>query len=282
MISIRKMRSSDIPFAVERTKEEGWHSETDIEFQGFLKFNPDGCFIAESNNRPVGMCVNVPYERSGYFAELIVLPDYRNQRVGQKLIEHSLNYFKKAGIQSVYLDGMPQAVPLYKRCGFKVVQRSARWQGKVIHHPTPRVRGMLSADLPILFELDKQLFGEDRSFFLNHLFENNGDLCKIILNEDKICGYIIARDRKDEISVGPWMCNSGPEDAKALLTSLSKKTEDKPVRMGIYKDQSEAMTLARTLKLAHRENSPWHMVWGEDIRLGQSESLYAIGSAAKG
>jgi len=51
---IRSFRADDIDFAVSQTSREGWDCTTAI-FDICLAHDPEGCFIAEVDNRRVAM-----------------------------------------------------------------------------------------------------------------------------------------------------------------------------------------------------------------------------------
>jgi hypothetical protein len=48
---VRRMLESDLNFAGECTANEGWSSEIRTEFEGFLAFDPKGCFVAETGGQ---------------------------------------------------------------------------------------------------------------------------------------------------------------------------------------------------------------------------------------
>ena len=126
---IRRMTQKDILFAIKLAINAGWTSEDRDMFRAFLFHDPDGCFIAEENRDPVGICIATAYQESGYFGELIVAPRYRNEGVGTRLLRTAMDYLKSRQIKNIYLDSVPQAVSLYERHGFKKICLSLRFSG---------------------------------------------------------------------------------------------------------------------------------------------------------
>ena len=163
---IRTMRTSDLDFAVTLTAAEGWSSETRAEFEGFLAYDPAGCFIAEVAGRQVGMCVATRYIGFGFLGELIVVEDMRGQGLGRRLLESAVSYLHAHGAGTIFLDGVLAALPLYERAGFRRVCRSLRFIGSLRGQPHPGVRQMRADDMPAVAALDQAAFGADRRFFL--------------------------------------------------------------------------------------------------------------------
>ena len=130
-MNIRRMTQKDILFAIKLAIHVGWTSEDRDMFRAFLFHDPDGCFIAEENNDPAGICIATPYQESGYFGELIVAPKYRNHGVGTRLLRAAMDYLKSRQIKNIYLDSVPRAVSLYERHGFKKICLSLRFSGRI-------------------------------------------------------------------------------------------------------------------------------------------------------
>ena len=88
------MQYSDLDFVSFCTESEGWSAETREVFEGFLAYDPSGCFIAESEGRRIGMCVGVSYGDCGFVGELIVIKEARGSDVGRKLFGHTIQYLQ--------------------------------------------------------------------------------------------------------------------------------------------------------------------------------------------
>lgn len=152
---IQPMCSFDLDFAAGCTAAEGWASETRQEFEGFLAHDPDGCFVAEVNGNPIGICVATSYGEAGFLGELIVVPEMRGRGVGHRLIGHAVEYLRSRGAQNIFLDGDPPVVPLYERVGFRKVCRSLRFGGRIQRQSHPHVRAMRADDLDTIGAMDR-------------------------------------------------------------------------------------------------------------------------------
>jgi len=276
------MNRSDIDFAFHCTHSEGWASETKESFEGFLSFDPDGCFIAEHDSQRVGMCVAIKYKHTGFIGELIVIPEMRGKGYGGKLFNHSIEYLKSAGISSIYLDGDLDAVPIYEKTGFRKICKSLRFVGKLEGQENTHVRKTNSDDLSTICDIDTDLFGEDRSFFLKHCFGLFPDYCFVLEIDNKIYGYIFARPGVDVVSIGPFTALPCEENSVVLIERLGLAVGNKVLRIGILEKNTKAVDLIKSLGSFEEKVPCWRMVLGPSGNLGLNENLYAIGYAAKG
>lgn len=70
---------------------------------GFLKRNPDTCFVAVISDQIVGAILVGSDGRRGYIYHTAVHPDYRRMGIAGKLVEHALNALEQIGIHKVAL-----------------------------------------------------------------------------------------------------------------------------------------------------------------------------------
>src|SRR5512136_2214277 len=128
-MNVRQMLLSDLDFAASCTAAEGWRSETRPVFEGYLTYDPAGCLVAEMSGERVGICVATGYGPCGFIGELIVSQEWRGRGIGRQLLESAVENLRSRGAASIFLDGVPAAVPLYERAGFRRVCRSMRLTG---------------------------------------------------------------------------------------------------------------------------------------------------------
>ena len=76
-------------------------SRTGIE--KFLKRNPETCFVAEINDKLIGVIMAGNDGRRGYIYHTAVHPDFRNQGVARTLVETVMKALKECGISKVAL-----------------------------------------------------------------------------------------------------------------------------------------------------------------------------------
>jgi len=283
MVVLRTMSLTDIPFAAYCTANQGWAAETLEEFEAFHSHEPDGCFVLEEDDgRRIGIGIATAYGEYGFVGEIIILPDYRIFGLGRQLMDCAISYLRKRGVRHIYLDGVPRAVAFYEQSGFRKVCRSLRFIGNLEGRPGPQVRPMTARDLETVFGLDLAAFGADRSFFLNRLLALNPELCKVFEESGKVLGYVFARRGSGLVWAGPWYAGDRVEQPRQLLESIAIEAGELPIGLGILEVNDRAVSLVRSLGFSLRRNPSWRMVMGTSDRLGLSNLLYAIGSAARG
>jgi ribosomal protein S18 acetylase RimI-like enzyme len=275
------MQLADLDFAAQCTAREGWTSETRAEFEGFYAHDPAGCFLAEAEGQRIGIGVATSYGTTGFVGELIVVPERRGRGVGRRLLERAIEYLHGRGTQSIFLDGVTAAVPLYERLGFRQICRSLRFAGTIEGRAQACVRAMCDNDLETVSRIDRQAFGADRAFFLQRRLSLYPELCKVLDCNGEISGYIAGRRGLNSISAGPWIVRPEAPSAAALLESLAAEVQDARISLGVLETNGRALEIIRSLGLVERPDPPWRMVRGAG-KLGASPQLYAIGSAAKG
>jgi len=148
------MLESDLDFAAVYGNEGGL-AKIRAEFEGFFAHDPHGCLVAEPPPT-AGICVATPYGRAGFIGELIVAPEWRGHGIGRHLMEGAIRHLHARGVQTVFLDGVPLAVPLYERLGFRKVAPLIALLGTMTDQPHRDVRPMKAADLPAVLELDSR------------------------------------------------------------------------------------------------------------------------------
>ena len=281
-LNIRTMRTADLGFAAICTEREGWAGETRQSFEGFLAYDPNGCFLAEVGGQPTGICVATFYGQYGFIGELIVNPESRGRGLGCRLLDHAIGYLQGRGARSIYLDGVQTAISLYERAGFRKICLSLRF-GRILSGGShPQVRRMASVDLDQVARLDEQVFGADRSFFLRRKWSLFPKLCRVVEHEGEVAGYIFGWRGKGMLALGPWVVLPQIDRPDSLLESLASETPDAKVTLGVLESNVQAVNLLRSLGFTEGKTPPWRMVLGPSQRLGDSPCCYGLGSPAKG
>ena len=279
---IRSMQMADLAFAAGCTAAEGWASETLATFEGFYQHDPNGCFLAELAGRPVGICVATSYGHSGFIGELIVHPEARGCGIGAALLNHAVEYLRRQGAETVYLDGVVKAVPLYERNGFRKICRSLRFSGTLKGESHSDVRAMRTDDLPAVFALDRQAFGADRSFLLARRLQRFPELCQVMVEEGKLTGFILGRRGEGWAAAGPWVIAQEARAPLRLLESLARQVGEVSISVGVLETNRRAVESIHSLGFAMRQDSPWRMALGPSGDLGASPMCFAVGTAATG
>jgi predicted N-acetyltransferase YhbS len=276
------MDSGDLDLCVELVTNEGWVSETREVFEDSLTFDPHGCFVAEEDGNSIGIIVATAYNRAGFLGELIVRPEYRGRGLGRLLLEHGIDYLHKRGCNSIYLDGDTPAVPLYERLGFATICKSLRFIGTVTSGKFADVRPMTMNDRDVVSRLDRDAFGDDRTFFLSRRLKAHPELCYCQTRNSEVIGFVMARPGRGVVSVAPWISHNIDDTGFHLLRALACDTCEVRLRIGILESNRAGVSMLRTMERLEESEPSWRMVLGADIGLGASDQILAIGSPAKG
>ena len=229
--------------------------------------------------QPVGIGVATSYGESGFIGQLIVRPDFRGQGIGAKLLEHAINYLRVQGAKTIYLDGIPNAVSLYERYGFRKVCRSLRYSGVINAMQDRGIRPLLVKDLPSVYLLDRQAFGADRSDFLAHRLRYYPNLCKVIVDGDHVSGFILGQQGDRWFAAGPWVVSNRTSRPESLLESLACEAGETPLNLGILESNRRGVELVASLGFEARPDPPWRMALGPSKDLGDSPTcLRSIGA----
>src|SRR5438105_11990396 len=133
MIRIRRMTAADVPLGMRLKEQAGWN-QTEADWQRCLDLQPDGCFVAEWNDTPVGTTTTCVFGNVAWIAMVLVDANHRGKGIGKALMNHALEYLDSAGVASIRLDATPLGQPLYEKLGFRVQFPLARFEGVLPPH----------------------------------------------------------------------------------------------------------------------------------------------------
>jgi ribosomal protein S18 acetylase RimI-like enzyme len=290
-VQIRAMHAGDLDFAASCTAAEGWRTQTRAEFEGFYAHDPEGCFLAEQEGTPLGICIATPYKgpalvgygfvgAPSFIGELIVVPEARGQGIGRRLLDTAIAYLE--GAQGIYLDAVRAAAPWYERVGFRKVCQSLRFSGTIEGRAHANVRGMRVADLDAVCALDRSAFGADRRFFLERRWQRFPELGRVLEVDGRIAGFALATRVDDLVAIGPWVARPEVDRPADLLEGIALAAPGCTLGLGVLEINAAALSAVRELGLSKYAEPPWRMVLGPASDLGTSPMAYAIGSPAKG
>ncbi len=289
VVRIRAMETGDIDFATALTHQAGWASESLDVFRAFLAHDATAGFIAEAGGEKAGVCIATKYAANGFIGELVVSRHLRLLGIGQLLFQKALDHLLATGVERMFLDGDLNAVSYYEKMGFRKLCRSLRFRGKFKGKKHSHIHPLRADELDRLCALDRELFGDDRGFFLRWRAEKYPRLCLVSERQGRINGWIMARPGDGVLAVGPWVALE-PADAAPLLEHLASEHGTEYFRLGVLEKNVAAVQLLRSWPGLQEGIHSWFMARGAsgplagDLTplLGNHPALYAIGSGAKG
>ncbi|HTY24937.1 MAG TPA: GNAT family N-acetyltransferase [Desulfomonilaceae bacterium] len=212
-MQLRLMTTKDIPDAMRLKDIAGWN-QTAEDWKRFLSADSEGCFVAEYDGRVVGTSATIVYEdRFAWIGMLIVDPLHRGKGLGTALLERAIQYLDSRRIPCMKLDATPQGKPLYEKLGFQSEYTVERWMLKR-HREKKTVRKAPVKILDIL-QLDREIFGADRSKLLLSLTEEAPHFTLADGKEVDVAGYAFGRQGSLADHLGPWIARN--KDVAATL-----------------------------------------------------------------
>lgn len=291
MVSIRLWTERDIDYVAESVQREGWrHTRRDVERCWLCE--PNGCFMAEVDGRRVGHVFSVRYDHAGWIGLLIVNPKERGKGLGELLMRNAISYLQESGAETIRLEAVERAVPLYRRLGFKEEFDSLRFRKKIDQRNRPRhtaevaetqvrIHLMQEDEVEAVSRFDTRYFDANRLRVLKSLYEDNPPLCFTAEGKGGLSGYIMVRKVRGAHWIGPWM-SEDPETAESLLRACAEIVEDQnELRLGMPAPNSDGVTLMKRLDFE---------LAGKSVRMILSErqhpvhiiGVYGIGGPEKG
>jgi predicted N-acetyltransferase YhbS len=273
------MKLSDLPFFMQLMDLVGW-GMTPRDYERILRFSPTGCFIATENNKDLGMVATTNYGTIAWIGNLVVLPETRGMGIGAKLMQHAIDYLVSTGTKAIRLDGVQLAIPLYRRLGFKDEYWSLRYTGTAKKHQTS-CRLMKPEDMDKVAELDKLVFKDDRRHVLEYFYELYPELCFTAWEKDRLIGYIMAKDAKENVKIGPWIAEPGHKCAEELLYAVMNQRIDQEIWVGVPEGNKNSVKILEKNDFKPLPSS-LRMCYGNSSIREKVEYTYGLGGPDKG
>ena len=170
---IRTLNAADLPGLKDFAPAE-WNTDLSITFSfhfGQPYFYPIGC---EIDGKIVGCANGLQHGKTGWFGNIIVLPEYRGRGIGRMLTHHLANYFDERGVIHQLLIATKMGEPLYRMAGFALVSQYVflKPSDAVLPDPAKRCRTIQVEDAGAILELDQAVTGEQRSPFISRYWQD--------------------------------------------------------------------------------------------------------------
>ncbi|MCW4014312.1 MAG: GNAT family N-acetyltransferase [Candidatus Bathyarchaeota archaeon] len=279
MITFRVMKPTDLPFFMHLMDMVGW-GMTPQDYDRILRFSPTGCFIASENNQDLGMVATTNYGTIAWIGNLVVQPETRGKGIGAALMQHAIDHLVSKGTKAIRLDGVQAAVPLYRRLGFKDEYWSLRHTGTATHHTTD-CTPMKPEDLDAVSKLDKQVFKDDRRHVIEYFYELYPELCYTAWENDKLVGYIMAKEGASNTKIGPWVAEPGHPCAEKLLYSVMNQRVGGEIWVGTPEGNKLSVAILEKLGFVPHPSS-LRMCYGDSSIRENVEYTYGLGGPDKG
>ena len=253
-MKIESFRTEDIDGFLKLAAAENWLTES-WEFEFLLSQFPQGCFAARADNgETAGYVTSLRHDKSGWIGNLIVSPEFRGQKIGEKLFVTALEALRGEGVETVWLTASKSGMPLYQKFGFKSIDTIIRWVGSGRQKNTATEAKIACESFdPMLNEIDGRAWGDQRTSLME-VISSRGQLLQ------RESAFAVLQSCGGARQIGPFLAPDY-SSADALLKAALNLI---PLGAKVYLDAPVSNRAA--LSLFNRKN----------IRIsGSNELMYA-------
>ncbi|MCW3997520.1 MAG: GNAT family N-acetyltransferase [Candidatus Bathyarchaeota archaeon] len=219
MLHIEQMITEDFSFAVQLANTMDWKM-TVKDFEFMLTVEPFGCFVLYDDLEKIGLATCVGYGRIGWFGNLVVKKEFRDQGAGGFLLKKALTYLRNKGVQTIGLYSYPKLTDFYKKFEFKINDEFIIFQGKPSFcEEFQEVSKAEKKDFSKLLEFDFDCLGFDRNKTLDLIFSDKSNIVYYSAQNNLLNGYIIAKICNQQAEIGPLVVKSNSESVAVDLLS---------------------------------------------------------------
>jgi hypothetical protein len=227
-ITIRRMNRADVGLAIEWAAGEGWNPGLH-DADAFFAADPNGFFIAELNNEPVGCISAVAYDESfGFMGFYIVKKELRHLGIGMKLWNASLTYL---GSRTIGGDGVVEMLEKYAQFDLRIAHQNARYEG-IGKDEQSTLADISLVPFATLERYDRRFFPAPRTAFLQNWISRPGTSGRVAIDNGNISGYGVIRPCWRGFKIAPLFAET-PDIADELFTSLSGLAAGQPIFLDI-------------------------------------------------
>lgn len=280
-VVLRRLTAADLPFAASLNAHIGWN-QTQRDWQGYLEFEPQGCFLAEIAGRPVGTATTVRFEETvAWIGMVLVHPDYRRWGIGTTLLKRALSYLREAGIGSIKLDATPLGRKVYVPLGFQDEYGVTRYDGRAPEGlSSGGVQPIRPEDWPALAALDRSAFGVERRRVLRSLASRQPELCLTAWSGGEMTGYLMAREGREALQLGSCVARDFGV-ARDLVHALLARVAGRRIFLDVPDLNQEMTAELRRLGFGVQRGFT-RMFLGANDHPGDPSQIFATAGAEKG
>jgi GNAT superfamily N-acetyltransferase len=272
----REMRPADIAVGLELCRASRWN-QLGRDWECFLKLSPTGCRVAVKDDRVIGTVATVRYQdRFSWVGMVLVDPAERRQGIGTQLLLEAFDILSDQA--AIRLDATPAGREVYLKLDFVDEYRLSRMEtvvsDRIALDENNAARPMTESDLPVVFEMDRQVFGADRRVMLEWMLAGAPEYAWMIERDRKVVGYTFGRHGFNFEHLGPVIA----EDRKIAQQLVSACLSGQSGRPFILDASWSDPEWTRWLEsIGFKEQRPFiRMFRGENRYPGLPEKQFAI------
>jgi len=202
------MTAADIPAGLRLCRAARWN-QLEEDWRLFVE-PPSGAWLVERDGAVIGTSALARYDKLAWVAMMLVDPAERRAGLGARLLTAALD--AAAGAPCIGLDATPLGEPLYRKFGF--VESYGLMRMTASNTPSAgRSAGAAGKSVRATCDMDREVFGADRSRLLESLFQRAPESAWTVEGR----GYCFGRPGHLYHQLGPVVAND-PGTATALVT----------------------------------------------------------------
>ncbi|WP_072372259.1 GNAT family N-acetyltransferase [Hyphomicrobium sp. NDB2Meth4] len=243
---IRPMQPADLFIAADWAAAEGWNPGLG-DMPCFASIDPQGFLVGEHEGRRAAIISNVNYSDGfAFLGFYIVRPELRGRGFGWRIWQAALQHSRS---RVVGLDGVVAQQDNYRKSGFKLAWRNARYGG-VPALGAFRDETVPLSDIPIeaVATDDAALFPADRAAFVQAWVDAPGHVGRAIVRDGELLGWGVIRPSRKGRKIAPLYAKDR-EVAETLFSVLAASGEGE-VFIDVPEPNAEAAALALSRGLA--------------------------------
>jgi len=270
------MTPADVSAGMRLKDIAGWN-QTKEDWERFLQADPEGCFVAEWNGQVAGTVATIIYEsRFAWIGMVLVDPQLRGKGIGTALLLKAIDHLDAKKVPCVKLDATPQGKPIYARLGFRIEYEIERHS--LAREAGPEVSPGTVADgaenIEALLEMDREVFGADRSALLRSVAGSARELVTITRPGGAVKGFALGRKGSRADHLGPWVASNALA-AQEVFEGFLLRSRREVAIVDVVRDNPWAPALLAA-KGFQFSRSLTRMYRGENANPGRPDLLCAI------
>ncbi len=274
------MQGTDMNTVMQIKNAENWN-QTVEDWQFLMRSGSELCLVAVLKNRVIGTVTAINYQnRLAWIGMMLVSKNHRGMGVGKLLLNTIIEKLKDC--VSIKLDATPAGIPVYKKLGFikeftidRMVSKEPRTIDTDQHRETPMgVSRILESDITHIANIDKTLFGADRSDLFRFLYDSHKNIGLQLKKNKQLKGYLFGRKGSDFVQVGPVMADSTLV-ARKLLCEVFQKLKGQSVVVDVLGDKTDLKNWLFSIGFSG-QRSFTRMVLKSNKFSGKSENQFLI------
>jgi GNAT superfamily N-acetyltransferase len=239
--SIKKMKLSHLDSLMKIKNAESWN-QTEQDWIFLINHKNSVNLVAIIDDKVIGTVTAINYENTvSWIGMVLVDRDYRGRGISSLLLREVFTKLKKC--KSIKLDATPAGKPGYLKLGFIYEYTLSRMTNpsvtKIFSQEFSPVAYRIRPDeIDEIVNLDEKIFGANRSYLINYLYENYPELAWLVKENNKIIGFCFGRKGQNFTQIGP-VSAPGAEHAKILIQSAINQITGVAVVVDILENKPE-------------------------------------------